>query len=78
MNHSITIEQVLEMTKQLPLVDKVRLLERITPQINRDLRAIRKQSRKSLRGVWRGVNLSAEEINQARRALWSNFPRTDI
>lgn len=78
MDQPITVEQVLELTKQLPLQEKVRLIERITPQINRDLRTIRRKSRKSLRGMWRGINVTREDIDEARREMWANFPRGDI
>jgi hypothetical protein len=78
MNQSITLDQVLEMTKQLSVIDKLRLIERITPQITRDLKSIRPKSRKSLRGLWRGLHNTSTEIDEARRELWNNFPRTDI
>jgi hypothetical protein len=78
MNQPVTIDQVLEMTKQLSVLDKVRLIEQITPQITRDLKTIRTKSRKSLRGLWRGTNITSAEIDEARRELWNNFPRNDL
>lgn len=78
MHHHVTVEQVLEMTKKLSVTEKVRLIERITPQITRDLKAIRKKPRRSLRGLWRGVDISSEDIDEARRELWQDFPRDDI
>lgn len=35
---------------------------------------------KSIKGLWAdlGVSLSAEEIDEARREMWKNFPREDI
>jgi hypothetical protein len=70
MSQPITVEVVLAMTEQLPTVEKVRLIEGIAPQIARDLDKARSQKRKSLRGLWRSVSLSAEEIDSARRELW--------
>jgi hypothetical protein len=34
----------------------------------------------SLRGLWRhlGFDISAEEIDEARREAWAGFPREDI
>lgn len=29
-------------------------------------------------GLWQGVDLSADEIDEARREMWQNFPREDI
>jgi hypothetical protein len=78
MQHQVTVEQVLEMTKKLSITEKVRLIERITPQITPDLKAIRKKPRRSLRGLWRGVNISSEDIDEARSELWQGFPRDDI
>jgi hypothetical protein len=36
--------------------------------------------RKSGRGLWADLNvdLSAEEIDEARRDMWKNFPRDDF
>ncbi len=35
---------------------------------------------RSLYGLWQdaGLNLSAEEIDEARREMWRNFPREDL
>jgi len=43
-------------------------------------RATRTAPRNSLAGTWAdlGVNLSAEDIDQARREAWADFPRRDI
>lgn len=37
-----------------------------------------KGPRKGLRGIWKGFDISAEEIDAARREMWGNFPRTDV
>lgn len=37
-----------------------------------------KRPRKSLRGIWKGFDISTEDIDQARREMWSTFPRTDL
>lgn len=47
MNVSVTVEAVLEMAAQLSTVDKIHLIERIAPQIARDLSTPRQRSRKS-------------------------------
>jgi hypothetical protein len=35
---------------------------------------------RSLKGLWAdlGVDLSAEDIDEARREMWGDFPREDI
>jgi hypothetical protein len=48
------------------------------PDIERELKVARSVPRKSLRGLWRGLEISAEEIDHARREMWGNFPRKDI
>jgi hypothetical protein len=78
MNQPVTVESVLSITEQLSTVDKVRLIERIAPQIARDLKTTHKKPRKSLRGLWSGINIPAEEIDAVRREMWKNFPRDDI
>lgn len=39
-----------------------------------------KKPLKSIRGLWAdlGISLSAEEIDDARREMWRNFPRDDF
>jgi hypothetical protein len=78
MENIVTLEQVLKLTKQLPLIDKVRLIERIAPQIEYELKATRPAPRKPLRGLWQGLDITEEDIAEARREMWGNFPREDI
>jgi hypothetical protein len=78
MKKTITLKQVLQLANQLSPVDKVRLIENIAPQIKRELPGGNSSERKSLRGLWRGVNITSEEIAQVREEMWGNFPREDI
>jgi hypothetical protein len=78
MQQGMTLEQVLEAAKQLSLTDKVRLIERVAPQIEREIQAARPTQRKSLRGLWRGLDVTPDEIAEARREMWGNFPREAI
>ena len=73
----VTLEEVLELAKHLSLVDKVNLIEKVTPQIKRELN-IQPKPRRSLRGLWRGANISVQDITEARKELWANFPRENI
>lgn len=34
--------------------------------------------RKSLEGMWKGVDISAEDIDEVRKEMWGNFPRDDF
>ena len=78
MGNSVTLQQALALVRQLSPVDKARLIEQIVPDIERELQAARATPRKSLRGLWRGLDITAEEIAEARREMWGSFPREDI
>ena len=45
-----------------------------------ETRSGRGKPHKSLSGAWAdlGVDLSAEDIDQARREAWAEFPRRDL
>jgi hypothetical protein len=73
---SVTLEYVLRLTEQLSPLDKVRLIEHVAPQLERDLQLL--TPRRSLRGLWRGLAISADDITAARREAWANFPRHDL
>jgi len=78
MNKTVNLEDALKLIKQLSLIDKIRLIEQIAPQIERELINIQSKPRKSLRGLWRGSNVSESDIADMRRQVWGNFPREDI
>lgn len=76
----MTLEEVLILVKQLSLVDKVRLIERVAAEIERGLMVTRLAPRQSLWGLCAdlGTAPSAADIDQVRREEWANFPREDI
>ena len=78
MSKALTLDEILDLAEHLSLVDKVRLIERIAPQIERELRGGDVKPRVSMRGLWQGVNITDEDIAEARREMWGNFPREDI
>jgi hypothetical protein len=79
---AITLEQVITMARQLPALEKIRLIERIAPEIEQDLREEMnaQRPRKSLLGLCAdlGQAPSAEDMDQVRREMWADFPREDI
>ena len=77
MTQVVTLEQVLELAKQLSLVDKINLIEKVTPEIKRKL-SIKPKPRVSLRGLWRGSNISDEDIIEVRKEILANFPHKSI
>jgi len=78
MERVVSLEEALDLVKQLSPVDKVRLIERMALDIEGELRANQPEPRKSLRGLWRGLDITEEDIAEARREMWGNFPREDI
>lgn len=71
----MTIEEaVLEKLRQLPqekqqeMLDFAEFLQHKTSS---------RLPRRSLEGIWEGMNvsISKEEIDEARREMWANFPR---
>ncbi|MBW7959706.1 MAG: hypothetical protein H3C69_09120 [Candidatus Promineofilum sp.] len=78
MTEAITLDHVLKLAEQLSTLDKVRLIERVAPQLEREIQAAGDRPRRSLRGLWKDVDLSAEDIAAVRREMWANFPREDV
>jgi hypothetical protein len=70
----MTVEQqVLEKLRELPLQKQ----EEVLAYISRLQEKTRRRPRRSLAGLWAdlGVNVSEEDICQARQEMWGNFPR---
>ena len=78
MGKLVTLENVLELVKHLSPVDKVRLIQGIVADLERELQATHSTPRKSLRGLWRDLDITEEDIAEARREMWGDFPREDI
>lgn len=79
MSQIVTFEDILERARQLPPADRARLIEQLAITIKRDLAATSRR-RPPLYGRFAhlGPAPSAEEIDEARREAWANFPREDI
>ena len=73
-----SLEEVLALSKQLSLLDKIRLIERLAAQIERDLESGQVSPRSSLRGLWSGLNMAERDIDEARHELWESIPREDL
>jgi hypothetical protein len=78
MKNTVTLEEILQLAKQLSPVDKVRLIEEITPQIKRELAKQEAKPRKSLRGLWRGLDITDNDMTEMRQEIWHDFPHEDI
>lgn len=75
-----TFDDVLTEALQLSPLDKVRLVKRLAATLEQELGAAKPTPKRSLLGLWAdfGPAPSAEEIDEARREMWGNFPREDI
>jgi len=76
---NVTLEQAIKFLRQLParerlkiLVEEIAEVERETPETSAPV--------DSLEGLLEayGPAPTAEEIDEARREMWGNFPRDDI
>lgn len=69
MEHNVALEEALDVVRRLSPADKARLIEHVVPDIERELKAAQPVPRKSLRGLGRGLDTTAEEIDEARREM---------
>lgn len=76
----VTLEEVLRLARRLSPVDKVRLIERVAPEVERALAARQGGGNRSVFGLLKdlGPAPSAEEIDAARHESWSSFPHDDV
>ncbi len=79
-NDAVTLDDVLKLAKQLAPLDKVRLIERVAPEVERDFATQAGTETRSLLGLLRdlGPAPSADEIDAARREAWASFPRNEV
>jgi len=66
---------ILNVTSTLSAEDKIQLIRNMTDQLEHDLKAVKKPRGESLRGLWKGIAISEEEIDKSRKEVWDNFPR---
>jgi hypothetical protein len=76
----MTFDEIVTLAENLPPLEKVRLVERVMATLETDLAEGKKTPKRSLLGLWADlkVGISAEDIDEARREMWGNFPREDI
>jgi hypothetical protein len=76
---AITADTVLEELRRLPPRERLRVIAQALPEVERELQESAPRLL-SLRGLWKDLDfdITAEEIDQARREAWADFPRGDI
>ena len=75
---SPSFEQLTALVRHLSPRERVRLVEHIMGTLEESLPPDEpQQPLPSLYGLWAdlNVNVSAEDIDEARREMWGNFPR---
>ncbi|MGD9893418.1 MAG: hypothetical protein AB7R89_24680 [Dehalococcoidia bacterium] len=75
-----TFDDVVQSALKLSPMDKVRLIERLASVLKYDLPEASRMPLKSGYGILAkyGPAPSEEDIAEARREMWANFPREDI
>ena len=69
MSDSVTLEQVLQLAKQLSPLDRIRLIEQITPQLKRDFVVSPSQPPTSLKDIWKAIDLTGENIAEIKAEM---------
>jgi len=75
---TVALEQAINTLRQLPARERLKVLVEEIAAVEREIPEPPKQPKKSLKGLWKGVSISSEDIDEARREMWGNFPRDDI
>ncbi|MGL5941157.1 MAG: hypothetical protein ACRC2S_12315 [Waterburya sp.] len=67
----MTLQEVLKLAKQLTPIDKVRLIQQLTPDLEKELAQQKPYPKKSLLGLCAdlGTSPSAEEIDLTRHEI---------
>jgi len=71
-------EEIAALAMRLSPLEKIQLVEQVMATLKEDVQRGENKPRRSLYGAWEDVSISAEEIDEARREMWANFPREDI
>ncbi len=71
----MSLEQIESLAKQLPPLDKLRLIESLVPGLETQLRLQSPTRRRSLRGLLKGHAIGGDDIAEVRREIEQNFPR---
>jgi hypothetical protein len=79
MQKTTTLEQVLNQARKLSPLDKLRLIERVAPDLEKELEPRAPGKDRSLLGLCRdlGAAPSEEDIDEARREAWGGFARAE-
>jgi hypothetical protein len=71
------VESIVERVENLPLERQREVLD-FAEYLQHKEKSNGVKPRKSLRGMWKGVDITSEDIDEIRREMWANFPREDF
>lgn len=79
MPKTVTLDEVLDQARKLSPLDKLRLIERVAPDLEKALEAPQPGRERSLLGLCKdlGPAPSEEDIDEARREAWGGFARAE-
>ena len=64
---TLHFEEIAALAGKLSPQQKILLIEKVMASLKQDLSSVEKKPRQPLYGLWSDVNVSAEEIDEARR-----------
>ena len=71
------LAEILNTTRSLSVEEKVQLIRGMTDQVEQDLKGVKKTQKRSLRGMWKGLDITDRAIRENREEMWGNFPRIE-
>lgn len=78
MQNTALFEQVLRLVELLPQKEKIQLIEQIASETEQQTTGIPTMKRQSLRGAWKEIDITENDIATARQEMWHDFPRDDF
>jgi hypothetical protein len=73
-----TVDEAVALLRRLPLRQRWEVVVRLWPQLERVLPPPDPGPLSSLRGLWRGLDITDEDIEEVRREMWGRFPAEDV
>lgn len=72
-------EAIMEQAKQLSPQEKIELINLLLTEVKSEIEAKSpRPPHEPLLGLWKNVDISEDDIAEARREMWGNFPREDV
>ncbi len=71
------VESIVERVENLPL-ERQREVLNLAEYLQHKEKSNGVKPRKSLYGLWKGVDITSEDIDEIRQEMWGNFPRDDF